>query len=82
MTTALITVAHYLVQLLGCYSHQKEIIPERALLPRLDTLLNALLQANLPLKFTSSIASSELRLGRIYDAQVIAEDDYSHNARC
>ena len=60
----------------------KTIIPERTLLPRLDTLLDALLPASVPLEFTSSIASSELRLGRIYDAQVLAEDDYSHNARC
>ena len=48
----------------------------------LDNILDALLPASLPLEFTSCIASSELRLGRVYDAQVIAEDDYSHCARC
>ena len=69
-------------ELLGCYSHPKEIIPERTLWPRLDIILDALLPASLPLEFTSCIASSELRLGRVYDEQVIVEDDYSHNARC
>ena len=44
--------------------------------------MDALLPASLPLEFVSCIASSESRLGRIYDEQAVAEDNYLHNAKC
>ena len=69
-------------ELLSCYSIPKYIHPASTTWPRLDVILDALLPDCLPLRMVDCIASSVSRIDRVYDTQLLADDDMNHGARC
>ena len=58
------------------------IFPNKSTRPLLDLILNSLLSGSLPLKTVDSIASSASRLGRMYDDQLMGDDNTNHGDRC
>ena len=64
-------------EILRCYSTPTDIIPSDASWPSLDQQLDSLLPGCLPLNFVSQVASSQSRIGQIYDCQVAADDTKS-----
>ena len=69
-------------ELLSCYPIPVHIHPASTTWPRLDAILDALLPGCLPFRMVDCIASSASRLDRVYDTQLLADDDMNHGARC
>ena len=65
-----------------CYSILEHTCPDKSAWPRLDLILDLLLPGSLPFKIVNSIASSALKLGRIYDAQLMGDENKNHGDRC
>ena len=69
-------------ELLLCYSIPPSPLPYRISWSRLETIVDALLPGALVFVFIDSIASSESRLGKIYDNCLVKDDDEFHGAHC
>ena len=69
-------------ELMLCYSIPEQILPDRNKWNHLDSILDSLLPGSLPFHMVDCIASSASCLGRVYDSQILADDDISHGARC
>ena len=57
------------------------MLPDHSIWSRFDSILDNMLPGSLPFQFINSIASSHSRLGRIYDTQLLGDDDATTGAR-
>ena len=69
-------------EILLCYSILDHIFPDKSAWPCLDSILDSLLPDSLPLKMVDSIAPSTSRLGKMYDVQLVGDNNKNHGDRC
>ena len=65
-----------------CYSVPEQLLPDSDKSIHLDSILDFILPGSLPFNMVDCIASYASRLGRVYDLQIMADDDMIHDARC